>query len=252
MSEEQPTSSVSSTSIQLKDLLIPISIVVAGIVIGAGLYLGGGNGTQVAPSVAKPTAEAPAADTTSKIDPITDEDHVKGNRNAKVKIVEYSDFECPFCQRHHQTLQTVVDKLGGDTVAWVFRQFPLEQLHPVKANAAALASECVGELGGNDAFWVFTDSYFKQTLTNNRTNIETLIPKIVTEAGVDAAAFKTCFESARHQDKVDANVADAVETGGRGTPWSIIIGPSGKTYPINGAQPASVIEQMIEVALSEA
>lgn len=252
MSEE--SSSVVPSSLQFKDLLIPISIVVAGIAVGAGLYLSGGGGVAVAPAPANlaQNAEAKPADTSSKIDPITEGDYVKGNRDAQVKIVEYSDFECPFCQRHHETLQVVADKLGPQKVAWVYRQFPLEQLHPVKAMAAAMASECVGEIGGNDAFWKFTDSYFKQTLTNNRTDIETLIPKIVTETGINQQAFAECFESNRHQAAIEADIADAVETGGRGTPWSIIVGPTGKTYPINGAQPAQVIEQMVELAISEA
>lgn len=241
--------------VQVKDLLIPVAIVVAGVAIGLGLYFGGSiNDAGTAKQVGvtdQPPAEV-AADTTSKIDPVTEADHIRGNLNAPVKFVEYSDFECPFCKRQHETLLSVVEKLGPDKVAWVYRQFPLEQLHPVKAMAASMASECVAELGGNDAFWLFTDRYFEETLTNNRTDVETLIPKLVAETGVNKQAFTTCFESEKHKAAIEADIADAVETGGRGTPWSVIIGPTGKTYPINGALPASVIEQTIERALQEA
>lgn len=240
--------------VQIKDLLIPGAIVVAGVAIGLGLYFGGsisnaGNAKQVGVADQEPSV---AADTTSKIDPVTEADHIKGNLNAPVKFVEFSDFECPFCKRQHEVLLGVVEKLGPDKVAWVYRQFPLEQLHPVKAMAASMASECVAELGGNDAFWLFTDRYFEETLTNNKTDVETLIPKLVAETGVNKQAFTTCFESGRHKAAIEADIADAVETGGRGTPWSVIIGPTGKTYPINGALPASVIEQTIERALQEA
>jgi protein-disulfide isomerase len=252
MSEETPTTTIKNSTIALKDLLVPLSIVIAGAAVGLGLYFGtGSSAPQPAAGVARNTAEeAPAADTTNKINPVTDADWIKGNVNAPVKIVEYSDFECPFCQRHHETMKVIAEKYG-DQVAWVFRQFPLEQLHQ-KAMPVAIASECVGELGGDTAFWIFTDRYFEETLTNDRTNIETLIPTLVAEAGVNQARFTECYESERTKPAVEEDVADAVETGGRGTPWSVLIGPDGKTYPINGAQPASVIEQTIEAALQSA
>jgi protein-disulfide isomerase len=243
---------VNEQKIQVKDLLIPGSIVVAGLAIGLGLYLGGDFTKGNAPVAVTNQVAEKNVDTTSKIDPVTEADHIRGNLNAPVKFVEFSDFECPFCKRQHETLLGVMEKLGPDKVAWVYRQFPLEQLHPVKAMAAAMASECVAELGGDDAFWLFTDRYFEETLTNNKTDVETLIPKLVTETGVDKQKFTTCFEGEKYKSKIEASIADAVETGGRGTPWSVIIGPTGKTYPINGALPASVIEKAIEKAISEA
>lgn len=246
-----PVVAAPAQKIAIKDLLVPLSIVVAGLFVGAGLYLGGGDTAKAPLAVEGGEEEAPAVDTTNKIDPVTEADHVRGNIKAPVKIVEFSDFECPFCKRHHETLKSVVAKYGEDKVVWVFRQFPLEQLHPVKAMSAAMASECVAELGGNEKFWTFTDRYFEETLTNNRTDIETLIPKLVTETGVSKQAFTACFEGEKHKAAIEADIADAVETGGRGTPWSIIIGPNGKTYPVNGALPASAIEQMIETALKE-
>jgi protein-disulfide isomerase len=249
---ETPVRLAVSSGLHMKDLLIPISIIVAGALMGAGLYFSGPGGT-VAPQVAvQPSAPAEAADTTAEIRPVTADDHIKGDINAPIKIVEFSDFECPFCKRYHEAVQTIIDSDTENQVAWVFRQFPLEQLHPVKAMAAAVASECVAELGGNEAFWTFTDGYFRDTLTNNRTDIETLIPKLVQEAGVAQGPFTSCFESGKYTDKIEADVAEAFATGGRGTPWSILIGPTGKTYPINGAQPVQAIQQLIQLALQEA
>ncbi len=250
MSDVTPTPAQPANSL-LKDLLIPLSIVIAGAFVGVGLYFGGAAGSS-APGSNSLTVSGgePPADTTSKIDPVTADDHVKGNRDAKIMIVEYSDYDCPFCSRFHDTMKVVTEKYG-ENIGWVYRHFPLEQLHP-QAPAVALAAECVAELGGNDAFWKFTDDYVALRGSGDKTPHDTLIPQLVVEAGVNQAAFTECFNTGRHVDAVEADMADAVETGGRGTPWSILIGPDGKTYPINGAQSAPVIEQLIESVLSEA
>lgn len=252
MSDEVTTiTSKTAPIVALKDLLIPLSIVIAGIAIGLGLYFSASSTGPVNGVVAKnDPKEALASDTSNKIDPVTEADHIKGSINAPVKIVEYSDFECPFCKRNHETIAKIMEKYG-DKVAWVYRQFPLEQLHQ-KAMPVAIASECVAELGGDKAFWLFTDRYFEESLTNDRTDIDTVIPKLVLETGVNTAKFNDCFEGERTKSAVETDVADAVETGGRGTPWSILIGPDGKTYPINGAQPAATIEKAIETALQSA
>ena len=71
------------------------------------------------------------------------------------------------------------------------------------------------------------------------------------EAGLDQVTFQTCFESGKYDDHIEADIANAVETGGRGTPWSVMIGPDGKTYPVNGAQPLAAIEQLISIAKNE-
>lgn len=225
-----------------KDLLVPASIMVAGVCIGIGLYFGGSNGSTGLPSAVETTAERverltndagvktkdlaaclqsgrvkplvqadtenavetggrgtpwsivigpsgmtypingalPAAAIAQVLDvaraegelpvepgtepantdavaPITDADWVKGDPNAPIKIVEYSDFDCPFCGRFHQAMGVVL--ADNPDVAWVYRHFPLDQLHP-EARYVAEAAECVGELEGQEAFWQFTDAYF--------------------------------------------------------------------------------------------
>lgn len=239
---------------KLTNYLIPLSIVVAGGIIGAALYFGGNGGQavtqKVAPSV--PQAEQPTVDTTDKIRPVAKNEHIKGNPDAPIKIVAYSDFECPFCQRFHNTMNELMEKyVDSGEVAWVFRQFPLEQLHPIKAQAAAVASECANELAGNDGFWKFTDRYFELTLTNNRTDIDVVIPQIATEMKLDTTKFFACTKSGKYDAHIQADIANATQTGGRGTPWSILIAPNGKTFPINGAQPLASIEQLINLAKKE-
>lgn len=243
------TTSVAPKSTLVKDMMIPLSIVIAGMFIGVGLYLSGG-ATPAPIAQQVPAAANEQVDNTSKVNPVTAEDHIKGDINAAIKIVEYSDFDCPFCSRFHDVMNDIVAKYEGE-VAWVYRQFPLEQLHP-NAPAVAIASECVADLGGNDAFWKFSDAYFAARGAGDRTAHNELIPKLVIESGVAPAPFTKCFEGGTKESEVQEDMDDAVETGGRGTPWSILIGPSGKTYPINGALPQQSIEQLIEIAKKEA
>lgn len=87
---------------------------------------------------------------------ISEEDHVRGNSEASVIIVEYSDYECSFCTRFHTSMKQILEEYG-DQVAWVYRHYPLTQLHP-NAVLASQAGECAAELGGNDAFWQLSDA----------------------------------------------------------------------------------------------
>ena len=91
----------------------------------------------------------------SSLPKVISSDHFRGNKNASVKLIEYSDFQCPYCQRFHPTMQQMLSEYS-DKVAWIYRHFPLDSIHP-QARPAALASECVFELGGDEAFWKFAD-----------------------------------------------------------------------------------------------
>ena len=231
----------------MKDLLIPISIIIAGMFIGAGLYFSGS--TNVTPekiSVESPTETEPTANTDAVI-PVTAADHIRGSVDAPIKIVEYSDFDCSFCGRFHTTMKDVV--ANDDSVAWVYRHFPV--IGP-QSPAVAAASLCVAEIGGNDSFWNFADEYFAVRAAGDRTAHAELLPSLIQAQGINQTAFTECFESGKYSETIQKQAENASQTGGRGTPWSILIGPTGKTYPINGALPKSSIEQLIEVARQEA
>jgi len=248
---DAPLAAVAPQSTLIKDLMIPVSIVLAGIFVGAGLYFSngaGGSSVAGAPVAPEPVAQV---DNTDKIIPISaEDDYFKGNIDAPIQIIEFSDYDCPFCSRFHDVMNAVVEKYPDDVV-WAYRHLPIEQLHP-QAPAVAIAAECVGELAGNEGFWLFSDAYFAARGSGDGTAHDVLIPRLALEAGVTQAAFTTCFESGDMTDRVQADMTNAGETGGGGTPWSILIGPSGKTYPINGALPQSAIEQLISVAKAEA
>lgn len=233
------------------NLAIPIAIVLAGALIAGALYFGQRDGS----TTATPQQEQGVAQGTQELEnmaPITSDDHILGNPDAKVVIVEYSDFECPFCKRFHETMNQIMDEYGSSgEVAWVYRQFPLEQLHPVKARTEAVASECAAELGGKEAFWKFADRFFELTPSNNQTDLDTVLPQIAREIGLDQNAFANCIASGKYDQHIQSEFENAVATGGQGTPWSILVTKNGEKFPLSGAQPYSAVKQLIDLALQE-
>ncbi|MBI5405072.1 MAG: thioredoxin domain-containing protein [Candidatus Kerfeldbacteria bacterium] len=123
------------------------------------------NGTQVVGAVPyaqlKSAIDAALAGTkgTVNVPPINDNDHVIGGKNAKVQVIEYSDFECPFCKQFAPSIEQALQEYG-DKIAVVFRHFPLTSIHPL-AQKLAEGSECAAELGGKDKFWEFHDANFQ-------------------------------------------------------------------------------------------
>lgn len=251
--ETQPQNKIPA-QIQLS---VPMAIIISGALIAGAIFIGmrsnNASNNNAPASAPAPQQQAPAAQPTADLEqmkPISQADHIRGNPNAPVKIVEYSDFECPFCKRFHDTMKQVMDEYGKDgKVAWVYRHFPLDQLHPVKARKEAIASECANELGGNDAFWKFADRFFELTPSNNQTDIDKVLPQIAKELGLDEKAFNTCLASGKYDEHIQSEVDNAVATGGNGTPWSIVVGVNDKKYPLSGAQPYASVKQLIELAL---
>ncbi|MEI6494824.1 MAG: thioredoxin domain-containing protein, partial [bacterium] len=161
--------------------------------------------------------------------PITAADHIRGSISAPIKVVEFSDIECPFCKTFHNTMLTI-DKeyVATGKIAWVFRQFPLVQLHS-KAPKEAEATECAAELGGNDKFWQYLDKLFATTPSNDKIDLAVL-PKIAKDLGLDTKSFEACLASGKYTAKVAESVAEANAAGGQGTPFPVII----SDQPITG------------------
>jgi protein-disulfide isomerase len=229
---------------KINNFLVPITIVIAGVVISVAILYstkvkvqrGGGNLLQ------------PLTANQIKFQQVSSDDHIRGNINAPVKIIEYSDTECPFCKMFHSTLQQIISEYQGQ-VAWIYRHFPLDSLHP-KARKEAEATECAAELGGNEKFWAYIDRLFEITPSNNRLDLAEL-PKIAEYVGLDVNKFNECLNSGRYANKVQNHLNDAINAGGRGTPYSLIIAPNGKIFPVEGAYPYEMIKQIIDQALKE-
>lgn len=235
-----------------KKLTTPVAIIIVGVLIaGAILFSTSKKGNAKVFSNTQETTQEASDYSTDKVAKVTKDDHIRGNPNASIKIVEYSDFECPFCQRFQLTMKQVMDEYEADgQVAWVYRHFPLSQLHPKNAKKAAIASECVTEQAGNDEFWKFADEYFARTPANDRAD-ENLIPGIIKDIGIDMMKFEKCLNSGEYDNRINDNIANAVETGGQGTPWSIIILPNGETIPLSGAYPYESIKEFIDTAIKD-
>ncbi len=232
---------------------IPGAIVIAGLIIAGAVAYTGKSGGAIIPS----DGTAQVADTIDDTDNEPDQmravdgsDFIVGNPNAKVKIVEFSDLECPFCKRFHFTMKEVMQQYGpsGD-VAWVFRHFPLDSLHS-QARPEAIAAECVGRIGGNEAFWKYLDAIFEETPSNDGLDLAKL-DEFASTIGIDATAFATCRGAEDAAGAVETDFQDAIASGGTGTPYSVIIAADGSRSPFSGAQPKANIERAITQALGK-
>jgi protein-disulfide isomerase len=225
--------------------MIPLAIVIAGVLVAGAIYFGGKPTTVT--SLTGNTPAAAQANVASVVAPISSSDHVLGDPStAKLVIVEYSDLECPFCKVFQSTMHQVMDTYNGQ-VAWVFRQFPIAQLHS-KAPNEAQASECAAQLGGNTVFWKFIDEVFTTTNSNNSLD-PTELPKIAADVGLDVTAFNNCLSSGKNAQLITDDVTAAVKAGAQGTPYSVIISKDGTKTPINGAQPFDVVKGQIDALL---
>ena len=172
-------------------------------------------------------------------------EHVRGNAKAQASIVEYSDFECPFCRRHVPTMKLILRKYRGK-VNWVYRPFPLS-FHP-NAMEAAEAGECVAELKGNDAFWKFHDLLFRRAETNGGLTAA-LIPTAAKSVGTRKADFDACMKSDRHLARIEAIMNAGTEAGVNGTPTNfVVVNKTGESEVVMGAVPAETISEVINRA----
>lgn len=173
---------------------------------------------------------------------VTSADHIRGTLDAKIFLVEYSDLECPFCQKFHSTAQQAVDEYNGE-VAWIYRHFPLSSIH-AKAQKAAEGAECAAELGGEDAFWSFTSEAFKVAPAGLSD-----LPKIASTIGINQSEFESCLDSGRFESLVQDQYNGGTTAGVTGTPGSFILNDKGEAWTIPGAVPYETLKQVIDEAL---
>ena len=253
-------------------LMIPLSIIIAAIVIAGALFMVNKGDS---PKVADNNDETPKTNVAADMKPVSEDDHILGNPNAEVIIVEYSDTECPFCKRFHETMHQIIDEYGKDgKVAWVYRHFPLAQLHS-KATKEAEATECAFDQGGNTAFWEYTDKVYEITPSNDGLDLD-LLPEIAEGLGLDRAVFEECLDNRDNKEKVAGHLKDAFATGGRGTPHSIMtlkeaisneekalieasfpranvnVSNDKKRISVSGALPFEMISQLLQIVIGDA
>ncbi|MBB3105254.1 DsbA family protein [Azomonas macrocytogenes] len=164
--------------------------------------------------------------------------HVYGNPLARFTLVEFSDLECPYCKRFHSTPKTIVDASKG-TVNWEWKHLPLD-FHNPAADQSAMASECVAELGGNRAFWVFIGEVFRIGRGGGQ-GVDSVVD-LAKDIGLDEASFNTCITSGRYSVKVATDKAAAGKLGINGTPATFVVdNTTGQSQLLGGAQPPEAI-----------
>lgn len=179
------------------------------------------------------------------------DDPFKGKKDAKLTLIEFTDYQCPFCSRHvRQTMpQLEREYLATGKLKYVLRHFPIESIHPY-AFKAAEAANCAGEQG---KYWEMHDRLFAN---QNALGLKEL-PKHAQALGMDLPKFQQCLDSGKHATKIRSDLADGQKAGVQGTPTFFL----GLTEPndlnlkalrvIRGAQPYVAFKQAIESLLSE-
>lgn len=180
--------------------------------------------------------------------PVSDQDHIYGNPDAEISLIEYSDFECPYCKRFHPTAKEVVEAYDGK-VNWIYRHFPLD-FHDPLATKQAEASECVAEIAGNDAFWIYTDLIFETTRSNGKGMDIADLSRIAVEMEINEGDFNECLNSGRYLDTVKQAISDGKNAGISGTPGNIIyVDKTGEAVSVSGAQPFESFKSVIDKLL---
>ncbi len=155
----------------------------------------------------------------------------RGGDNASITIVEYSDFQCPFCRQAEKSLKQVLKKYG-DQVRLVYMDFPLP-FHP-RAMEAAIAARCANEQG---QFWAYHDALLENPSGLSTTELKTAAAGL----GLDPASFDTCLDDRKYESAVVADRSQGKSVGANGTPYFIVNG-----HGMSGAQPPSAFESVID------
>ena len=187
----------------------------------------------------KAAATQPSVKPTGTVLPLSDADHVLGEKNAPLTLIEYSDIECPYCQGFHATMLQILKDYQGK-VKWVFRHFPLS-FHP-QAKPAAEAAECAGEQG---KFWEYINSLYENQTLLGADYYQTLAQNLK----LDLTKFTSCLASDKYLSRIDQDTQGGSQAGVTGTPGSFLIGKDGSAQTIKGALPYSSIKAMIDAAL---
>src|SRR5436190_1729100 len=169
---------------------------------------------------------------------------VTGPADAKVTIVEYSDFQCPFCSRGYATIENEVLKQYGDKVRFYYKSYPLP-FHPW-AKPGAVAAECAKQQKA-DAFWKLYKSFFENQAQINKDNVKEKATEYLADTGIDMTAWNDCFDNQKSAAAVDAQMQEGSSVGVRGTPGFIINGRL-----VSGAQPFESFKNVIEDELASA
>lgn len=238
-----------------QNLFLPIAIILSAVIIsGTILYTKSGSSNGRAGIAQQPGAAA-GRQLGNQSNVSTDDDPVLGDKNAPLTLVEFSDYECPFCKRSFDQLLPELKTNYIDTgkLKLVYRDFPLS-FH-ANAHKEAEAAECARSQGDDATYFRYHDQIFNRTTSNGTGLALSQLPIIAKSLGLNVGQFQQCLDSGKFGDEVDKDIADGTAAGVSGTPaW--FIGQSSKDGIIDGtlvvgAQPFPTFKVIIDEELKK-
>jgi len=231
------------------NLFLPASILIAGLMIGGAVLYTRSDSPKVAANNGA-TVQQIAGNTEQAGSPVNvfaDDDAVLGNPDAPVTIIEFSDFQCPFCRKFYkETLpQIKKDYILTGKAKLVYRDFPLVQIHP-GATPAAEGAECAKEQG---EFWEMHDAIFDEQEKLGSGTVQFTaddVKKWAANIGLDTSKFNQCLDSGKYKQEVEKDLADGSAAGVNGTPATFINGRL-----VSGAQPFAAFKVIIDEELKK-
>lgn len=215
-----------------------VSILVAGVLIAGAIVF-----VNRFPAPAADAQQGDVPSVTANVPGPQAGDFIVGSPNAPIVLIEYSDFQCPYCQMIYPTLKKITSESNGQ-VAWIMREYPLYQIHP-NAMPAANAAECIADQLGNDAFWKFADVIFGDQSKMS----DSYYAQIAQTLGANISTYNTCVKNQTFLSKIQKDTAAAQASGGQGTPYTVVLNTkTGKQYSIPGALPYEQIMAVINQA----
>jgi len=230
-------------------------LLLALLIVGGFVFFTGNNNSTTGNVVANNPQPTGAPTQPSQVKASADDDPLLGDKNAPVEIIEFSDYQCPFCRKFWtETLPSIkAEYIDTGKVKFVYRDFPLTSIHPA-AEPAAEAANCVREKGGDEAYFKMHDKIFQEgNILDGGDPITgpvrgtaqfgaTELKKWAQEIGYDIGS---CLDSGKYKSEVQKDLSDATSAGGQGTPYFVINGK-----PLSGAQPFSAFKQVIDAELA--
>jgi len=236
--EESPASSTSAQRTRPRSwLVVLIGLLGFAAGLGSGYWVWGREATTLKAQLAALQAEQDAPRQVTRYDVPLDDDPIFGPADAPITIIEFSDYQCPFCQRWHAQVWPKIKETYGDKVRLVYRDFPLYSLHP-EAAPAAEAANCANEQG---KFWEYHDLLFSGELPLGRETYLAYAERL----GLNQSQFTQCLDERRYRAEVEGDYTYAANLGINSTPTFFING-----IALIGAQPFEIFQQVIDLELA--
>lgn len=219
--------------------LVPIAILIAGAAIAVAVYV-----VRVGSAPLVPDADL------TLIRPVSPErDHILGNPDADLVVVEYADIDSAYAKQFQEIMQQILAEEGDEgEVAWVFRHFPLTHIYP-DSGTHAHAAECAASLTDEDGFWLFIAAMHTEAPGNSRfrpSDYATLLPSF----DIAPEAFNACMNGNAFEERIVEDATNALTIGATGSPYLVLLPRGAEPIPVSGSLPYAAMKGVIAEALT--